>query len=99
MVKAAPGLFQVQLEGLCRYAVELGRPPLGIAPERLNAVDVASAPDEPVVTVADPKMFVIADANQAVAPPAVRMDPVPESTLPRAAACSVALAQLGTISV
>jgi len=75
VVKAELSLFQVQFEGLGGYAVELGEPALGAAPERLDAVDVVLALGELVVAVVDPEVPVKADVNQAiVTSPAVRMD-------------------------
>ena len=73
---------------------------LGVAPERLNAVDMPGSLDELIVAVVDPKVLFQADVNQAiVARPTVGMNDAVGSTLPRIMACSVALEALGTISV
>lgn len=43
VVEAELGFLQVQFEGLGGDAVELGQPPFGVAPERLDAVDMVLA--------------------------------------------------------
>ena len=59
-----------------RHAVELGKPPFGKAPERLDPVDVAMAvTGEFMLTVVHPKMPGMADIHQAVVtPPAIAVD-------------------------
>ena len=48
---------------------------LGVAPERLNAVDMPGSLDELIVAVVDPKVLFQADVNQAiVARPTVGMN-------------------------
>ena len=75
VVKAELGFFQVQIKGLGGNAIELGEPSFGVAPERLNAVDVVFAPCEFVVAVVDPEVLVKADVDQAViATPTIGMD-------------------------
>ena len=75
VVKAKLGFFEVQFEGLCWDAVELGESSFGITPERLDAVDVAFTGSEFVVAVVDPEMLVETDIDQAIiATPAVGMD-------------------------
>ncbi len=72
VVEAELGFLEVQFEGFGGYAIELGEPPLGVVPERLDAVDMVLAPGELVVAVVDPEVLVEADVDQAVVtPPAV----------------------------
>ena len=58
VVKAELGFFQVQFEGLGGYAVELCQAAFGIAPKRLNTVDMVLAPGELIVAVVDPEVLV-----------------------------------------
>jgi hypothetical protein len=52
-----------------------GQPSLGIAPEALYAIDVASFIGKLVFTMVDPEMLLIPKVNEPiVASPAVRMD-------------------------
>jgi hypothetical protein len=75
VVEPILALFQMQAEGRRRDAVELLEPPLGKAPEALNAVDVCRARHELVLTVMDSKMLSVPDINQSVvAAPALRVD-------------------------
>src|SRR5690606_18693727 len=75
MVEAELGLLQVQVEGVPGHAVELGQAVLGVAPEALDAVDVAASAGELVLAVVDAEVFGVADVDQAVvAGPAVGVD-------------------------
>lgn len=74
-IEAPLALFQVQMEGHDGHAVELLEPPLGIAPEALDAVDVTLVVSELVVAVADSEVLRVADIDEAVVTsPAVAMD-------------------------
>ena len=75
MIEAELGLLEVQLELVLTYPMKLRQPMFGIAPERLNAVDVPGAFDELVVTVIDPKVLFQPQVNQPiVASPSVGVD-------------------------
>lgn len=72
MVETELGFLQVQIEGVSGDAVELEQALFGEAPEALDAVDMARAGGELVVSVVDPEMCVEVQIDQAVvAPPAV----------------------------
>lgn len=57
MVEAKLGLLEMQLELVTLHAMKLRQSMFGIAPERLDAVDVPGAFDELVVAVIDPKVL------------------------------------------
>ena len=57
VVEAELRLLQMQVERMTRHAVELDQPTLGVAPEALDAVDVALAPDELVTPVLDAQVL------------------------------------------
>jgi len=71
VVEAPLALLQVQVERLSRHAVELLQPPLGEAPEALDAVDMALVIGELVRAVTYSKVLRVADIDQPVvtAPP------------------------------
>jgi hypothetical protein len=66
VVEPILGLFQMQVEGSRRDAIELLQATFGKAPEALNAVDMMRARHELVLTVMDSEMFGIPDINQPV---------------------------------
>jgi hypothetical protein len=66
VVEAKPGFLQMQLELVVANAMKLSQPALGIAPERLNAVDVVGACGELIIAVIDPKVLLQADIDQTV---------------------------------
>jgi hypothetical protein len=75
VVEAPFTLFQAQMEGRHRHAVELLEATLGIAPEALDAVDVALFISELVGAMTHPEVLRIADINEpVVAALAVRVD-------------------------
>ena len=72
MVETEFGLLEMQLELVASHAMKLRQPMFGIAPERLDAVDMPRAFDEFVVAVIDPKVLLQTQINQPiVASPAV----------------------------
>ena len=66
MVEAKLGFLQMQLEFVVANAMKLRQPVLGIAPERLNAIDVVGASSEFMVAVIDPKVLLQTEIDQAV---------------------------------
>ena len=75
MIEPELGLLQVQVKRRVRDAVELGQAAFGVAPEALDAVDVARASRELVSAMMDPQMLFVTDVHQPVVPPpAVGMD-------------------------
>jgi hypothetical protein len=72
----------------------------GKAAKAFDAINVACSHDKLVAAMFDTKMFGIADIRwPVIAAPAVTVDAGFRATRPRVMACSVALEQLGTISV
>jgi hypothetical protein len=65
MVEAELGFLQMQLELVVANAVKLRQPVLGIAPKRLNAIDVVGASSEFMVAVIDPKVLLQTEIDQA----------------------------------
>ena len=57
VIEAKLGLLDVQLELVASHAMKLRQPMFGIAPERLDAVDMPGAFDKFVVAVIDPKVL------------------------------------------
>ena len=96
MIEAELSFLEEQLKLLSPYAVELCQAVFGVAPERLDAVDVSGASGELIVAVIDPKVLCQAQVNQPQ--PSVWMTLL-GSALPLMMACSVAREALGTISV
>ena len=93
-------LLEMQRELVTSHAMKLRQPMFGMAPKRLDAVDVSAALDEFVAAVIDPKGLVQTQINHPVAAsPAVGVEMLLGSTLPRIMACSVALEASATISV
>ena len=75
MIEAPLALFQVQVEGRHGHAVELLEPPLGVAPEALDAVDVTLAVGELVRAMMDSEVLRVADIHESVVTaPAVGVD-------------------------
>jgi len=75
MIEPELALFQMQVEGLFGDAVELRQSAFGKAPKGFNAVDMMPSPDELVVAVIDPEMFVKTNVYQpVVAAPAIGVD-------------------------
>jgi len=75
VVEPELALFQMQGEGVSGDAVELRQSTFGKTPERLDSVDVMLAPDELVIPVVDPEMFIKTDVYQpVVATPAIGVD-------------------------
>lgn len=66
VVEAELALLEVQVEGLLPDAIEAGQAPLGIAPVGLDAVDVALAPCEFVLSVVDPGVLLVAHVHEPV---------------------------------
>ena len=57
MVEAELSLFEVQIKHVSGHAVEAGQAVFGVAPEALDAVDVATSIDELIVAVVDPQVL------------------------------------------
>ena len=75
MIEPILALFEVQVEGCRRDAVELLEASLGRTPETLNTVDGCRASHELVLTMMDSKVLGIPDINQAVVTtPALSVD-------------------------
>ena len=75
VVEPPLALFEVQAESRRRHTVELLETTLGIAPEALDAVDVALLIGKLVRAMMDSEVLGVTDINQAiVAAPAVRVD-------------------------
>ena len=75
VIEAELGLLEMQRELVVSHAMKLRQPMFGIAPERLDAVDVSAALDEFIVAVIDPKVLSQAQINQPiVTSPAIGMD-------------------------
>ena len=70
VIKTPFGFLEVGKEGIGADAAQSGQTGFGVAPERLNAIDVASSPGEFIGAVVNPIMLVACE-NQAVvsAPP------------------------------
>jgi hypothetical protein len=70
VIKTPFGFLEVGKEGIGADASQSGQTGFGVAPERLNAIDVASSPGEFIGAVVNPIMLV-AFENQTVvsAPP------------------------------
>ena len=65
----------MQLKGRLTHSPKAGKPCLGIGPEALYSIDMASISDEFVLTVVDSKMLFISEIDQpVVAPPTIGMD-------------------------
>ena len=56
MIETELGLLEMQRELVTSYAMKLRQPMFGMAPKRLDAVDVSAALDEFVAAVIDPKV-------------------------------------------
>ena len=57
MIEAKLGFLEMQLELVASHAMKLRQPMFGLAPERLDAVDMPGAFDEFVVAMIDPKVL------------------------------------------
>ena len=66
VVEPILALFQVQVEGRRRDAVELLEPPLSETPKALNAVDVMRALHKLVLTMMNSKMLGVSNINQTI---------------------------------
>ena len=65
VIEAPFGFFEVGKEGIGADTAQSGQAGFGVAPERLNAIDVAAPPGEFVGAMMNPIMLV-AFENQAV---------------------------------
>ncbi len=75
IIKSKFSFFQIQNKFLFRDSIELRKPSLGIAPERLNTINMSSSISELIVAMMHPVMFVISDIYQPVIPsPSIRMN-------------------------
>jgi hypothetical protein len=75
MIEAEFGFFEMQVEGSCRHAIELGQSSFCIAPEALDSIDVSFSIGELIGTVIDPQMLAKTDIDQSIiASPAIGMD-------------------------
>ena len=60
-------LLEMQRELVTSHAMKLRQPMFGMAPKRLDVVDVSAALDEFVAAVIDPKVLVQIQINQSIA--------------------------------
>ena len=75
MVKAKLSFFQVQVKGVFCHTVKLCQSSFSIAPERLNAINMALPTGKLIVAMVHPKMLIKANIHQTIiAAPAVRMN-------------------------
>ena len=75
MIEAEFGFLEMQVEGSCRHAIELGQSSFCIAPETFDSIDVSFSIGELIGTVIDPQMLVKSDIDQTIiASPAIGMD-------------------------
>ena len=61
------GFFQMQLELVPSHTMKLRQPMFGMAPKRLDVVDVSAALDEFVAAMIEPKVLVQTQINQPIA--------------------------------
>ena len=66
VIEAKFGLLEMQLELVLSHTMKLHQPMLGIAPERLDAVDMPGDFDEFVVAVIDPKVLLQTQINPSI---------------------------------
>ena len=66
MIEAVFTLFEVEIESRFGDAIELGESAFGVAPERLDAVDVTLPPSELILPMVYPAVFLEAHVHQAV---------------------------------
>ena len=66
MVKSKFGFFQVQIERMLGNAVKLCHPPLGIARERFNAVDMPFSIGKLILTMMYPKVLIETNIYQSI---------------------------------
>ncbi len=100
VIETQLSVLEMQRELATSHVMKLRQPMFGMAPKRLDAVDVSAALDEFVAAVIDPKGLAQTQINQPVAAsPAVGVEMLLGATLPRIMACSVALEASATISV
>jgi len=66
VIESPLALLQMKIERLRRNAIELGQPPLGKAPERLDTIDVVVASSKLVAAVTDAVVLLVPHIHQAV---------------------------------
>ena len=64
--EAELALLEVEMEGRLGDAIESGGAALGLAPEGLDAIDMALPPGEFIGAVVDPVMLLVAHIHEAV---------------------------------
>lgn len=75
MIKAIFSLFQVQIERMFRYAIKLCHAPFGVAPKRLDTIDMPISIGKFIFTVMHPKVLIKTNVNQTIIPaPAIRVN-------------------------
>ena len=75
MIKTKFGFFQVQIEGMFGYTIELGQTSFGETPERLDTVNMPLTTGKLIVTMVNPEVLIKADIDQSViATPSIGMD-------------------------
>jgi hypothetical protein len=100
VVEAEFGLLEAEVEGVVGDAAELDQPSFGVAPQRLDAVDVAAAVGEFAEGMVDSEVLGEADVNQPVVPPPPSLwMTLCGSTWPRIALTRVFFSASGTIPV
>ena len=67
MIEAQLRLLEMQRELVTSHAMKLRQPMFGMAPKRLDAVDVSAALDEFVAAVIEPKVLVQTQINRPIA--------------------------------
>lgn len=66
MIESPLAFFQMKIEGSARDSVELEQPSFGEAPEGFDAIDVAFSVGKLVFIVANTKVFLVSEVDQAV---------------------------------
>jgi|SRR5699024_160808 len=75
MIKTKFGFFQMQIKGLFRHTIKLGKSSLGITPKRFDSVNVASWIGEFIFAMLDSVVLVISNIYQTIVTgPTIRMN-------------------------
>ena len=75
MIKTKFGFFQVQIEGMFGYTIELSQTSFSETPERLDTINMPLTTGKLIVTMVNPEVLIKADIDQSViAAPSIGMD-------------------------
>ncbi len=75
MIKTIFTFFQVQIESLCRHAIELLQPSFSIRPKAFYSVDMNIADGKHIFGMIDSKVLAVTDINQSIiTTPAIRIE-------------------------